>query len=108
MKSLIRQTTPTYEVVATLVNGSGNPLVAIVQLNHAYDVKQKRFIPRMGWGGEPVDYQEYARMQWSVEETDDPEQLSPVNSVSQEGSIGELIKEEIDKLFKEQTGGWWN
>jgi len=93
MSSLIEQTTPTYEVLATLANGSADPLVAIVRLNHAYDVEQNRFLPRMTGDGRPMDYQQMGCD-------------SPVNNVSAEGSIGKIIKEEIDKLFKEQTADW--
>ena len=53
-----------------------------------------------------MDYQDDAKMQRCLGETDEPEKLSPVISISQKGTIGQIIKKEIDKLFLHQTEEW--
>ena len=111
MESVIRGHTQTYEVMAILRNGDNKPRVAIVRMNHAYDVEENRFIQRMAWDGSTLNYRVDAESQQYLQKPGEankpPELLSPVNSVSAaEEDVGELVKQEIDKLFKEQTADW--
>jgi len=103
MESLRKDQRTTYEVIVTMTNGDGKPKRFIVLLTHLYDSLNQQFLPRVGHEGRPVDYQEYARMQQYMGETDAPEPLSPIRSMSAEGDIGELATQEINEVFKKQT-----
>jgi hypothetical protein len=66
-----------------------------VRVNHVYDDKNERFVPRTTFKGEPWDYQEH-------------DFDTPVCSVVGNNGVGEFVAAEFKKMFQEQRAreGW--